>query len=64
MRSSNMDPGIWVGVEWDDPTRGKHDGTKEGVRYFTCRYTIHCYSIILHTNSVTRLVAPLYDQQN
>ncbi len=29
--------GIWIGVEWDDPTRGKHDGSKEGKRYFTCR---------------------------
>ncbi len=31
----------WVGVEWDDPTRGKHDGsvvTADGarVRHFTC----------------------------
>jgi len=23
-------------VEWDDPTRGKHDGSHAGVRYFTC----------------------------
>ena len=28
--------GTWLGVEWDDPKRGKHDGTHEGVRYFTC----------------------------
>lgn len=28
--------GTWVGVEWDDPSRGKHDGTTGGVRYFTC----------------------------
>ncbi|EFJ42091.1 hypothetical protein VOLCADRAFT_67418 [Volvox carteri f. nagariensis] len=28
--------GTWVGVEWDDPTRGKHDGSTAGVRYFTC----------------------------
>ncbi|CED82065.1 Beta-tubulin folding cofactor E [Phaffia rhodozyma] len=27
----------WLGVEWDDPSRGKHDGEKDGVRYFTCR---------------------------
>jgi tubulin-specific chaperone E len=26
--------GVWVGVEWDDPTRGKHDGSTGGVRYF------------------------------
>ncbi|KAJ1979972.1 hypothetical protein H4R33_005589 [Dimargaris cristalligena] len=28
-------PDLWLGVEWDDPTRGKHDGSKGGVRYFT-----------------------------
>jgi len=28
--------GEWVGVEWDDPTRGKHDGSLGGVRYFSC----------------------------
>jgi len=25
---------IWVGVEWDDPSRGKHDGIHNGTRYF------------------------------
>ncbi|RCI07047.1 hypothetical protein CU098_013582 [Rhizopus stolonifer] len=29
--------GEWLGVEWDDPSRGKHDGSREGVRYFECR---------------------------
>lgn len=29
--------GLWVGVEWDDPMRGKHDGTHGGVRYFDCQ---------------------------
>ncbi|OAA56560.1 tubulin-specific chaperone [Niveomyces insectorum RCEF 264] len=28
--------GIWLGVEWDDPARGKHDGVHKGVRYFAC----------------------------
>ncbi|KAL1732491.1 hypothetical protein EV714DRAFT_206804 [Schizophyllum commune] len=28
--------GTWIGVEWDDPSRGKHSGTKDGVSYFTC----------------------------
>ncbi|XP_034244405.1 tubulin-specific chaperone E [Thrips palmi] len=27
-------PGTWVGVEWDDPSRGKHDGSHNGVSYF------------------------------
>ncbi|KAM7197814.1 HotDog domain containing protein [Naviculisporaceae sp. PSN 640] len=29
--------GVWLGVEWDDPSRGKHDGQHKGVRYFTCK---------------------------
>ncbi|CAM1507021.1 Fc.00g066620.m01.CDS01 [Cosmosporella sp. VM-42] len=28
--------GSWLGVEWDDPARGKHDGCHKEVRYFTC----------------------------
>ncbi|GLD71275.1 tubulin-specific chaperone E isoform X1 [Lates japonicus] len=31
--------GLWLGVEWDNPDRGKHDGSHEGVQYFTCRHT-------------------------
>ena len=27
---------VWVGVEWDEPGRGKHDGTAGGTRYFAC----------------------------
>ncbi|KAJ8336581.1 hypothetical protein SKAU_G00378010 [Synaphobranchus kaupii] len=30
--------GLWLGVEWDNPERGKHDGCHEGARYFTCRH--------------------------
>ncbi|XP_023692060.1 tubulin-specific chaperone E [Paramormyrops kingsleyae] len=30
--------GVWLGVEWDNPERGKHDGRHEGVQYFTCRH--------------------------
>ncbi|CCE86149.1 Piso0_005799 [Millerozyma farinosa CBS 7064] len=29
------DEEIALGVEWDDPTRGKHDGSHNGRRYFT-----------------------------
>lgn len=28
--------GTWLGVEWDDAARGKHDGSHKGVRYFAC----------------------------
>lgn len=31
--------GTWLGVEWDDQARGKHDGSHKGVRYFTCIYS-------------------------
>ena len=34
----NTKKGDWLGVEWDDPSRGKHDGSYEGERYFQCRY--------------------------
>ncbi|XP_017879366.1 tubulin-specific chaperone E [Ceratina calcarata] len=30
--------GLWLGIDWDDPTRGKHDGTHEGVTYFKTRH--------------------------
>ena len=29
--------GDWLGVEWDDKTKGKHDGSHNGVRYFSCK---------------------------
>ncbi|KAI8391617.1 uncharacterized protein BYT42DRAFT_201605 [Radiomyces spectabilis] len=28
--------GVWLGVEWDDASRGKHDGSHQGIRYFHC----------------------------
>lgn len=30
--------GLWLGVEWDQPEKGKHDGSHDGVQYFTCRH--------------------------
>ncbi|CAG9771060.1 unnamed protein product [Ceutorhynchus assimilis] len=30
--------GKWYGIEWDEPTRGKHNGTVNGVQYFETRY--------------------------
>ena len=38
---AKSDSEIWIGVEWDSPGRGKHDGSctdKSGsfYRYFTC----------------------------
>ena len=28
--------GEWLGVEWDEPRRGKHAGEHGGVKYFEC----------------------------
>ncbi|KAG2146862.1 uncharacterized protein EDB93DRAFT_1147758 [Suillus bovinus] len=43
--------GPWLGVEWDDSTRGKHDGIKDGRRYFDCRVP-HSGSFIRPSSSV------------
>ncbi|THH19470.1 hypothetical protein EW146_g1699 [Bondarzewia mesenterica] len=40
--------GDWIGVEWDDPARGKHDGIKDGRRYFSC--------IVPNSGSFIRLI--------
>ncbi|KAI9864795.1 MAG: hypothetical protein M1813_002565 [Trichoglossum hirsutum] len=29
--------GDWLGVEWDDPSKGKHSGMHDGKRYFQCK---------------------------
>ncbi|KAK9806127.1 hypothetical protein WJX72_002459 [[Myrmecia] bisecta] len=31
--------GDWIGLEWDDPSRGKHDGSTAGQQYFQCLYS-------------------------
>eukprot|EP00057_Strongylocentrotus_purpuratus_P030796 XP_782736.2 PREDICTED: tubulin-specific chaperone E [Strongylocentrotus purpuratus] len=28
--------GLWLGIEWDNPERGKHDGSHNGTQYFQC----------------------------
>lgn len=36
--SPDKDPSIlWLGIEWDDHTRGKHYGTYCGKQYFHCK---------------------------
>lgn len=30
--------GNWIGVEWDDPSRGKHSGCHNGTQYFKTRH--------------------------
>lgn len=29
--------GEWLGVEWDDLSKGKHDGSLDGIQYFKCK---------------------------
>lgn len=29
--------GVWLGIDWDDPQRGKHNGTHCGIQYFESR---------------------------
>ena len=38
--------GVWIGVEWDDPRRGKHDGAKDGILYFSCMWVT--FVLVLH----------------
>jgi hypothetical protein len=45
--------GEWLGVEWDDPSRGKHSGEAGGTKYF------ECLSIVLPLSwYVVRLISP------
>jgi len=30
----------WVGIEWDKPSRGKHDGSYHGIRYFSTQHPL------------------------
>ncbi|KAG8217681.1 hypothetical protein J3R82DRAFT_5834 [Butyriboletus roseoflavus] len=45
--------GLWYGVEWDDPTRGRHDGVKDGKRYFNCRYAFSVPSSSYQYNQIS-----------
>eukprot|EP00826_Nyctotherus_ovalis_P006925 TRINITY_DN11691_c0_g1_i1.p1 TRINITY_DN11691_c0_g1~~TRINITY_DN11691_c0_g1_i1.p1 ORF type:complete len:563 (-),score=141.12 TRINITY_DN11691_c0_g1_i1:75-1763(-) len=27
---------VWLGIEWDNPSKGKHNGTVNGFKYFDC----------------------------
>ncbi|VDK47869.1 unnamed protein product [Gongylonema pulchrum] len=29
--------GEWIGIDWDDPETGKHDGSVNGKQYFKAR---------------------------
>ena len=44
--------GEWLGVEWDDASRGKHDGTHDGTSYFTCWLRLSCIYICLQVQTL------------
>ena len=33
---ANAKDELWIGIEWDEANRGKHNGTVNGFTYFTC----------------------------
>ncbi|KAI7900340.1 uncharacterized protein BX663DRAFT_488540 [Cokeromyces recurvatus] len=45
--------GEWLGIEWDNPLRGKHDGTHEQVNYFSCRYPTSGSFIRYHPKKIS-----------
>ena len=40
------DNDVWVGIDWDDKTRGKHHGTVENINYFNCEHSIHDITVL------------------
>lgn len=46
----------WLGIDWDDPQRGKHNGTAKGKQYFKARWlsnylwSYFCYSKAVYSN--------------
>ncbi len=41
-------PGVTTyGLEWDNPSRGKHNGTYKGNTYFNCMLILTCLNILM-----------------
>eukprot|EP00798_Chlamydomonas_sp_ICE-L_P007190 gene7190-298_t len=49
--------GSWVGVEWDDRSRGKHDGVTGGIQYFQCEPNAGSFVRVEKVNSGVSLLA-------
>ena len=67
--TSKKDPGAtWVGIEWDDETRGKHDGsvvdeaTGASKRYFSCGATAGSFLKPSKVDGGSTLAAALRDK--
>src|ERR1700722_18540327 len=60
--------GNWLGVEWDDPKRGKHDGVNGGVRDFNFRLGIlltpQLYALILILSLLLSLACRMQDRSS
>ena len=39
---------VWLGIQWDNPERGKHNGTVEGYQYFICDDGLNSGSLLKH----------------
>lgn len=55
--------GEWLGVEWDDPARGKHNGTHEGVKYFECKFS-QDLETIADANKMARSLSRCLEQSS
>lgn len=42
----DSDSELWLGIEWDDPNRGKHNGTVENFKYFSTKENKNSASLI------------------
>lgn len=58
--------GIWLGIEWDDPQRGKHNGSNDGKHYFSCMYyhidQVLQWSSLILSPSASRIQHPSFVQ--
>lgn len=43
--------GEWVGIDWDNPERGKHDGSVKGKRYFQAKFVVSNLKFLKHLRS-------------
>ncbi|XP_026193512.1 LOW QUALITY PROTEIN: uncharacterized protein LOC34622767 [Cyclospora cayetanensis] len=47
---------LWIGVQWDDPAHGKHDGCTHGIRYFCCCALSRSSSSFSHASRSSRML--------
>jgi ankyrin repeat protein len=57
VRFADKATGEWCGVVLDDPTKGRNDGTVQGVRYFDCKHEKGGVFVSLRANKASLLTA-------